>query len=133
MLTSKPRAAVRSRRNRVAQLRQQGLQLVEAAVDVSDDVEGAVLVLAVARQRAVLEGHRARRLRREHMHVPDAFLRQPLQRVLQLLHLIAQGSGTGVRPGPRAVSLQTERFRRVHGHRDQGHVILACQGHVVTT
>ena len=91
------------RRDRVAELLEQRHQLVEAAVDVADDVERAVLV-ACGRSRAAARSIVGRvdllgRLQDE--DVAEALALQAAQRAAQLLALVADDVRAEVAVGPR--------------------------------
>ena len=71
----------------VPELREQRLELVAAAVDVADDVEGACEVLAVVPQRLTLDDHAFDILRLEDPDVAEALALQPVERALERLTL----------------------------------------------
>src|SRR5262249_2719927 len=110
----------------VTELREQPLELVAAAVDIADDVERAVLVLAVVPERGSLDAPRLALLRRAPLvHRPEGLLAQPAQRGAGLARLRADRVRAEVAVGPAAVAVLTEPLRQVEDDRDRQEVVLA--------
>src|SRR5262249_43908784 len=112
----------------IAELRQQRFELSRAAMHVADDVERAVLRLAIGPERGTLDGDRFDLFRAARdVHVTKAFVLQLAQGLAQLAYLAAHH----VRPEralrARLVALAAQLFRQIqHDRRRQG-VVLARQ------
>ncbi len=94
----------------IAELIQQLLKLVAAAVDVADDVERAGLRLAVGPQRRALDADGVNRLRRaQDRHLAEALALQPAQALAQQPHMVAHDVWAELAVGTRGVALQADR------------------------
>ena len=103
-------------------------QLVATAVNVADDVERPVFVLAIVPQRLPLDDGRVDfLLRLEHVHVPEAFAPQAAKRPMQLAPLVANDVRTEVTIGSGSVPLVADALGQIQDDRDGEHVILARQ------
>ena len=101
-----------------AELAQQRDELREAAVDVADDVERAMLGSAVRPGRLPLDHRRFDLLRRaEHGDVPEALLAQVLERAAELLALAADHVRAEVPVGPLPVAILAEPLGQVEHDR----------------
>jgi hypothetical protein len=110
----------------VAELGEQLLELVVAAVNVADDVERPALLLAVVPERRARDRRRLDLLRRaEHVHLPEALLAEPAQRAAELARLVADHVRAEVAVGPAAVAVLTEPLRQVEDDCDRQEVVLA--------
>src|SRR5262249_60622795 len=106
------RAAVAVRRDLVAELLEELHELVEAAMDVADDVEGPVLVLPVIPERLALDGNGVDLLgRREHEDVPKALALEAAEGAAELLGLLAHDVRAEGAGGGRRASRGAERRR----------------------
>ena len=104
----------------VAELAQQLVELVVAAVDVADDVERAVLGAAVGPQRRALDLGRLDLLGdAQHADAAEALALQALQRAAQLRALLADDVRAEVAVRPRAVALLADRLGQVEHDRDR--------------
>jgi hypothetical protein len=113
----------------VAELFQQGLELVEAAVDVADDVERTVLGPAVVPEGLTLEGRRFDVLeRREYEHVTEALPLELAKGPSELLHLLAHDVGSEGAVRPVLVPLAADLLGQVEHDGDGERVKLPRQG-----
>lgn len=112
--------------NGVAECGEQGLQFAEAAVNVTDDIEGTPRLAAVAAQRRADELRRLDRLDTiEHMHRSEAFFGQPAHRPRQLLVLTSQYIAAERPVHASCVALGTDRLRHIENDRHWEDVVLA--------
>src|SRR5262249_31189700 len=95
----------------VAQLLEQGFKFIAAAVNVSDDVEGAVFLPLVVPQRHPLDHRRFDLLGGlQHEHMAEAFTTEATEGAAKLRVLLADDIGAEVSLVPRAVTLLTDLF-----------------------
>ncbi len=112
----------------IAELAEERAQLRRAAVDVTDDVERSGQLALVVVRPLVGDDRRVHLGRGvQHVHLAEAFLRQPAQRTPQLLALPPDHRGTERAVGPAGVALQAELLRHVQHDRDRQHVVLLGQ------
>src|SRR5438874_1794737 len=102
----------------VAELGRLALELRGTSVHVADDVEWAVIRLAVVPQRLALQLHRCdRALRLEDVHVPEPFPLQVPQRALELAALLANDVRTKGAIRPVLVARLTEALGEIEHDR----------------
>jgi hypothetical protein len=119
----------RDRRDFVTQLTQQGLQFVAAAVNVSDDVDGAVLVAFVVVERHALDPcgfHFLWAL--QHEDVPKALFGQTTQGPAQLGLLLANHVAAEVALVTEPIPLLTDLLGQVQHDGDRKAVVLPGEG-----
>ena len=111
-----------------AKLAQQCDEFREAAVDVADDVERAVLASTVRPSRLPLDNRRFDIVRRaEHGDVPEPLFAQVFERAAELFALAADYMRSEGPVGPVAVAVLAEPLRQIEDDRRCQHVVLACQ------
>jgi hypothetical protein len=110
--------------NVIAKLAEERLELVGTAVDVADDVERAVEVIAVVPQRA-FDDCVVDLVRAQDPDVVEALLAQARQRAAQALALAAQDVRPELAVGSRGVALLADPLWDVERNRDRQRVVTA--------
>ena len=114
----------------IAQLLQQCDKLIEAAVNVADDVERAMLLPPVNPQRLPHDTRSLDHVRRaQDRDVAKALAPQVAERAPQLLTVLPDHVGTEVAVGPVAVALLAQLGRQVEDNSYRQHVGCPCQLH----
>jgi hypothetical protein len=112
----------------VAELRHQLDELVEASMNISDDVEWAVLGLLVIPKGVALNRYGVHFLRAgEFEDVADAFSLQPAQGTAELLGLIANDVRPELPVRTKYVAILTHSLREVEDNRLCEEMKLLCQ------
>src|SRR5262249_53867277 len=112
--------------DRIAELAEEREELVEAAVDVADDVERSALVAQVVAQRLARDRRRRDLLRRgEDEDVAKAFAREAAERAPRLLDVVLDDPRPEGAVGPRAIALDADPLRQVEDDGDGNTVVLA--------
>jgi hypothetical protein len=92
---------------------EEGAELVEAAVDIADHVEGAVLLATVIPEGLPFDGGRLDLLEAvEHEDVPEALGLESTQRAPHLLGLLTDDVRAELPVGTAGVALVTDPLRR---------------------
>src|SRR3954468_18181434 len=107
---------------------EQLLELRAAAMHVTDDVEWAVVELAVVPQwlaRDLRRGDVA--LRSEVMHLPKAFTLKKPKRALELTALLPDHVRSEIAIGSILVARLAQPFGKIEHDRDRKHVVPPCQ------
>jgi hypothetical protein len=122
------RAAVLVVAQGVAELAEQLLQLLPAAVHVADDVERALLVAQVVEQPAAGDPSGCDLVgRAQHVHPAEALAGQPAQPAAQLVALAAQHVRAELPVRSGGVAVGAHPLRQVEHDRDGQHVVRAGQ------
>ena len=109
----------------IAQLAQQRAELVEAAVQIADDVERPAVRAAVGLQRLAFDDGRVDLRGRPEAVLAEPLAAQPAQRMAQQLALVADHAPADRAVAARQVALLADRFRDVEGQRHRHRVVLA--------
>src|SRR5579872_2299366 len=110
----------------IAEQGQQLAQLVVAAVDVANDVEGVGVGAAVGEERHALDAHRLYLLRRiEDDNLAEAFALEAAQPPAELLHMVAHHLWAELAVRAGGVALDAEALVHVEDDGDGQHVVLA--------
>nr|WP_276602773.1 hypothetical protein [Nannocystis pusilla] len=113
--------------DRVAQPAEQRQQLVEAAVDVADDVERPAVLAAVAPQPRPLDRRRLDLLAAQHVHVTKTLALQLAQRLAQQAALLADQRRSERTIAALLRPLEAHLRRHVEHDRHRHRVLLARQ------
>ena len=115
-------------RDLVTKLRQQRVQFVVTAVNVADNVEWAMIELAVVPERLALDDDGVDFFRgREFVNVTEAFAFEIADRTSQLLTLLANDVRAEVAIRALAIAILSEAIGQVEHERDGKDVIVACE------
>jgi hypothetical protein len=113
----------------VAERAQQRRQLVEAAVDVADDVERPVLVPLVVVQRLARDLDRVDLLHRlQHVRVAEALASEEAERAAHGALLVAHDVRPELAVRPQRVALVADARRHIEGDGHRERVVLAGDG-----
>jgi hypothetical protein len=122
--------SVARRRRYVAELTEKPRQLLAAAMDVPDDVEGTVLVLEVVPERLPFDSGPVDFLGRgEDEDVPESLVLQVSERAAQGLRVLPRHVRSEWPLGPVLVSVVAQSLRQVQYDGHGQAVVLPGQGH----
>src|SRR5258706_1775701 len=114
--------------NRIAEMRQQAEQFVQAAVHVADDVERSMLMPQVVPERLTLDDKTFEIFRLlKDVKVPKSFSLQATQRTPHLLRLITDNMRPEIAVGTCAIALLAKLLGEVENEGHGQDVILARQ------
>jgi hypothetical protein len=119
-------------------LDQQFGQLIEAAVDVADDVERTVVLLAIVPERLALDlrhlvdqplASARLRVEAQAMHVPESLAIQVSQRSAHLNNLVANDVAAKIPVGAAFIAFVADAIGHIQHNRHGQHIMLPRQLH----
>ncbi len=108
----------------VAKLLQEFLQLIQAAMYITDQIERAALSAPVRPERLALDARRLNLCWRQHKDVAKAFMLQTTQPGVQRLHMIAHHMRAKLTIRPSGIPLLADALRHVQHNRCRQHILL---------